>query len=121
MKTEQAAHEKLTDDQVDKVINDFYSEMDKTRQMFILKTDIFFKTIPEGVLDEELKEKSLNLHEMIYNLKEDILKRLESLDKLTTKLKKHTSPEKFSIMKISIKEMSDMMIEADKKQTENEK
>lgn len=121
MKTEQAPHEKLTDDQIDKLINDFYSEMDKTRQMFILKTDMFFKTIPEGVLDEELKEKSLNLHGMVYNLKEYILKRLEDLDKLTTKLKKHTSPEKFSIMKVSIKDMADIMVETDKKQTENQK
>lgn len=118
MESIQAPHEKLTDDEIEKVINNFYAEMDRTRQMFILKTDAFFKGIPDSAADEDLKEKSLQLHGMVYNLKEYILKRLEDLDYLTTKLKKHTCPEKFSIMKISIKDMSDMMIEADKKQTE---
>ena len=56
MESIQAPHEKLTDDEIEKVINNFYAEMDRTRQMFILKTDAFFKGIPDSAADEDLKE-----------------------------------------------------------------
>lgn len=115
MKTEQAPHEKLTEDEIENLINDLYKNIDSCISCFMQQASSFLEAIPkEGALDENLKGCSLNLCNIAFSLKQDILKKLNILEELATKLKKHTSPEKFSVMKLSIAEMADMM-----KQTSN--
>jgi hypothetical protein len=110
MKTEQAPHEKLTEDEIENLINDLYKNIDSCISCFMQQASSFLEAIPkEGALDENLKGCSLNLANIVFSIKYDVLNKLNILEELIVKLKKHTCPEKFSIMKASIAEISDAM------------
>lgn len=63
----------------------------------------------EKLTDEEIKELVSDLTVEVYEIKQHFLEQLEVIESYVYKLKKHFCPEKFQIMSVSIKEMSDMM------------
>lgn len=69
----------------------------------------------EKLTDKEIKVIIRCLCFSIHLLKKGDTKMIESIEKDADALNKHFNPENFSVMKVSIKELSELMAEVDEK------
>jgi len=77
----------------------------------------------EKMTEDEIKASICNIQSYAINggRNHPNLAYFDHIEKLATKLKKHFCPEKFTVMKVSVAELSELMAYPDEKKEENER
>lgn len=107
METNQSPHEKLTEEKIKDYICQSQSKLVFIKQCIGHRFDML--DIFLGKIETENIHMKESMYQDLHALQEFLFLQLNYLDINYTSLKKHFCPEKFSIMKVSVKELSDMM------------